>query len=99
MGGKELAGEMFVDLCSIAKISVLIIDEKYHGYLLYCDAHGQHADTSMLDLTSKLLEETSGATVDRGHPDIEGEAFHNVQAFHVHFTDSFIKWYYNMREK
>ena len=36
----------------MAKISVLVLDERYHGYYLHCDspAHA-HADTDMATLT------------------------------------------------
>ena len=45
----ELSGvpsklQRFIDLCTIAKVSVLILDAPYHGYYLHCDSPYPHAD-------------------------------------------------------
>jgi hypothetical protein len=28
----------FVDLCSVEKVSLLLLPDRYHGYYLHCDA-------------------------------------------------------------
>jgi len=53
----EPRGQHFVDLCTVAKVSVLLLDDNYHGYLLYCDSSAESADTSLRSLTRQLLVE------------------------------------------
>lgn len=40
-----------------AQVSVLLLDDAYHGYLLYCDSSADSADTSLRSLTRQLLVE------------------------------------------
>ena len=53
----EPKGAAFVDLCTVAKVSVLLLDDNYHGYLLYCDSSAESADTSLRSLTRQILVE------------------------------------------
>lgn len=46
---------LFVDFCTIAKISVIVLDEKYHGYYLHCRSPHQYADGTMTELVSTEL--------------------------------------------
>jgi hypothetical protein len=32
----EAPERLFIDFCTIAKISVIVLDEQYHGYYLHC---------------------------------------------------------------
>ena len=45
---------LFVDFCTIAKISVIVLDEKYHGYYLHCRSPHQYADGTMTELVRLL---------------------------------------------
>lgn len=42
----------FIDLCTVAKVSLLVLDDKYHGYYLHCDAPTEFADVSMSSLVA-----------------------------------------------
>ena len=44
----------FVDLCSIANISVFIFDERIHGYYIHGESTGGQADVSTRDLKENL---------------------------------------------
>lgn len=62
----------FIDFCTISKISVLLLDEPYHGYYLHCRSPHQYADGTMAELVELLRNEEAGLTVDRsleGAPD------------------------------
>jgi meckelin len=71
--------QVFVDLCTIAKISILGLDEDYHGFYLHCRSPHQFADGTMLELLDMLQKEEAGLTVDRS---LEG-APKDVQTFEV----------------
>ncbi|GMI00340.1 hypothetical protein TrST_g3137 [Triparma strigata] len=63
---REPRSQIFVDLCTMAKISVFIMDEPYHGYYLHCRSPYEFADGSMMQLAEQLKKEESGLTTDRG---------------------------------
>ncbi|OQR98550.1 transmembrane protein [Achlya hypogyna] len=56
----------FIDLCTLAKVSCVLLDEAYHGYYLHCRSPYAFADTSMLDITEQLKQEEAGLTSSRG---------------------------------
>lgn len=62
---REPRSQIFVDLCTMAKISVFIMDEPYHGYYLHCRSPYEFADGSMMQLAEQLKKEESGLTTDR----------------------------------
>ncbi|EQC37668.1 hypothetical protein, variant [Saprolegnia diclina VS20] len=57
---------LFLDLCTLAKVSCVLLDEAYHGYYLHCRSPYAFADGSMLDLTEQLKQEAAGLTASRG---------------------------------
>lgn len=62
----------FIDFCTITKVSVMVLDEPYHGYYLHCRSPHQYADGTMAELVELLRNEEAGLTVDRsleGAPD------------------------------
>lgn len=67
--GERYLGEppeqRFIDFCTVAKISVLVMEGKYHGYYLHCRSPHQFSDGSMGELVEMLHKEESGLTVDR----------------------------------
>jgi meckelin len=50
----EPAETQFHDMCSIAKVSVFIMDEKYHGFYLHCRSPHEHADANMVEIAKDL---------------------------------------------
>jgi meckelin len=88
--------QVFVDLCTVAKVSLLVLDEQYHGYYLHCRSPHQFADGSMEELVAMLHKEEAGLTVDRS---MEG-APPDVQSFEIFLTTEwrlrFNKLYYSM---
>jgi len=74
--------QIFVDMCTIAKVSLIVMDEPYHGFYLHCRSPHQYADGSMSELVSMLHKEEVGLTVDRS---LEG-APPDVQSFEVFVT-------------
>ena len=68
----------FIDSCTLAKVSLLLLDDKYHGFYLHCNAPHEHADGSMCELTEKLGEEAAAVRTGRGLsgcPDPSAQAF------------------------
>ncbi|CAN0101167.1 unnamed protein product, partial [Heterosigma akashiwo] len=56
----------YVDLCTMAKVSVLVLDEPYHGYYLHCRSPHPAADVPLKQLADYLANEALGHRVDRG---------------------------------
>ncbi|RYH14239.1 hypothetical protein EON65_33915 [archaeon] len=79
--------QSFVDFCTIAKVSIIVLDEDYHGYYLHCRSPFQYADANMLELIGFLQQEEAGLTVDRSLDD--GPA--DVQTFQLFLSAEFRK--------
>eukprot|EP00752_Nemacystus_decipiens_P003551 g3276.t1 len=79
----------FVDLATMAKVSVLILDEKYHGWYLHCRSPYPRADVTMEIMSEQLDKEEAGLTTDRG---LEG-CVPGLQAFELFITTTFRKKY------
>lgn len=58
--------EMLVDLCTMAKVSVFILDAQHHGYYLHCRSPYQHADGDMVELADQLRKEEMQQLTGRG---------------------------------
>lgn len=74
--------QKFTDLCTIAKVSLLVLLEPYYGYYLHCRSPHQYADGTMAELVEMLHQEQAGLTVDRS---LDG-APKDVQCFQVFVT-------------
>jgi len=92
----EPRSQIFLDLCTVAKISMFIMDESYHGYYLHCRSPHEFADCSMFDLTEQLKREENGLTTDRGL-DAPG-APRDCQAFELFTSRAFRERFYKVRE-
>jgi Meckelin (Transmembrane protein 67) len=77
----ENPSSSFVDVCTVAKVSLLIMDQKYHGYYLHCNAPHEHSDGSMAELGEHLFEEAAAMRVGRGLP---GCPDASCQSFELH---------------
>lgn len=78
----------FVDLCTIAKVSMFILDEDYHGYYLHCRSQHEFADGSMLEISRQLRQEEEGLTTDRGLPGFPG-----MQTFEIYVSGEWKRQY------
>mmetsp|Transcript_4619 Transcript_4619/g.14625 ORF Transcript_4619/g.14625 Transcript_4619/m.14625 type:complete len:470 (-) Transcript_4619:2368-3777(-) len=81
----EPRAQSFVDLCTVAKISVLVLDSKYHGYYLHGDSPYPHADDTMAELTRHLANEANAESVSRGLD----SALPDVQTFELWLSPHF----------
>ena len=81
----EPAEQSFVDFCTIAKISVFIMDEKFHGWYLHCRSPHQFADGTMIELLDMLHKEEAGLVVDRSLDNAPDD----VQSFEVFASGEF----------
>lgn len=97
----EMKGELFLDLCTQAKVSVIMLDEPYHGYVLYCDSSSDTADTSLKNLTAQLLlTQSQDQQLGHGPADLANRpGFEDVQAFELYMSDGWLKWYMNLKKK
>jgi meckelin len=50
----------FMDLCSVSNISLLIMDQHFHGYYLHGQAPWVSSDLLMSELKANLDKEESG---------------------------------------
>jgi hypothetical protein len=62
----EPKSQRFIDLCTLANISWVCLDEQYHGYLLYCRSPYDFADCSMEQLLANMNHEVHGIVASRG---------------------------------
>jgi meckelin len=60
---------LFVDLCTIAKVSVMVLDQRNRGYYLHCRSPYQYADGGLKDLLTQLAQEEENLTAARGLED------------------------------
>ena len=72
---------LFVDLCTLAKVSVIIFDDKYHGYYLHCRSGGAFADDTMFKIAEQLREENEFG----GQRGLEG-APDGIQTFEIYVS-------------
>ncbi|CAE8737203.1 unnamed protein product, partial [Polarella glacialis] len=56
----------FVDACSVANVSVIILDEPFHGYYIHGKAPSSRGDWSHTELTKVLHDEDKGIGFSRG---------------------------------
>jgi len=63
--------QMFRDVCAIAKISLFILDEKFHGYYLHCNSPAPYADANMLEMAHDFNAQTGGIMIAQPIPDDE----------------------------
>lgn len=56
---------LFIDLCTVAKVSCLFLDEPYHGFYLHCRSPHPFADGTMGELVDQFRQEEAGMTVGR----------------------------------
>ena len=61
--------QMFRDVCAIAKISLFILDEKFHGYYLHCNSPAPYADANMLEMAHDFNAQTGGIMIAQPIPD------------------------------
>ena len=83
----EPHSQKFVDLCTVAKVSLFIFDEPYHGYYLHCRSPHELADCSMFTLQQQLKQEENGFATSRGLDDVCIPA--DCQTFELHITPVF----------
>ena len=76
----EPRAQAFVDLMTVAKISIFIIDAEYHGYYLHGDAPYAHADETMNALSRHLLNEANSEVIGRG---LEYDTAPDLQTFQL----------------
>ena len=60
----EPKAQQFLDLTTVAKVSVFVLDAEYHGWYLHGDAPFSHSDDTMNQLTSATRCPFSPSCVD-----------------------------------
>lgn len=50
----EVPSRQFRDMCTMANLSVFILDERFHGYYVHCRSPHRHADTHMGQISRDL---------------------------------------------
>jgi len=58
----------YVDLITVMKVSLLLMDEKYHGFYVHGNAPHEYADGGMAEIANHLFEEAAAARIGRGLP-------------------------------
>ena len=63
---KESTSQRFIDLATLSKISLFIMDEEYHGFYLHCRSPFNFSDCSFEELHIQMGQERAGYLPDRG---------------------------------
>jgi len=85
----EPPSQYFLDLCTMANVSMLIMDEKYHGYYLHGRSPFEYADCSVVEMIGDLKKEEFGYLTER---DLEAAgAPQNCQSIELYVTQEFVK--------
>ena len=77
----------FLDLCSVANISVFILEDSLHGYYIHGQSPLGKADTNLAELVKFLEEEGKGKIRGRGLTEDEND---DLQSYEIYLS-------YNMR--
>ena len=86
---KEAEVQRFVDLSTVAKISIFIMDERFHGYYLHCRSPYGQADCSMEEICQQISNEEKYIIHDRGLN--AANAPTNCQTYEFIMTNIFVK--------
>lgn len=84
----EPKSQCFIDLCTLANISWVFLDEQYHGYLLYCRSPYDFADCSMEQMLTNMDHEVHGFVASRGLVETMG-SLKDCQTFQLFASDAF----------
>lgn len=84
--------QLFIDLCTVSKVSCFFLDETYHGFYLHCRSPHPFADGSMKELVDQLKQEEAGLTAGR-HLD---STFPDCQTFEVFVTRKWKRKFRNL---
>lgn len=83
----EPKSQRFIDLCTLANISWICLDEQHHGYLLYCRSPYDFADCCMEQLLTNMNHEVHGIVASRGLETMG--SLKDCQTFQMFITDTF----------
>lgn len=72
-----------LDMAALAKVSIFIVDARYHGWYLHANAPHERADASLAEMAEKLDEEAAAVRAGRGLPGSPDAA---CQAFEMQLT-------------
>lgn len=87
------AVQNFTDLCSVANISILILDQSLHGYYIHGESPTGSADGTIEELIRSLAQEASGKARSRG---ILPEDESGLQCFEIYIPFKMRQTYDNM---
>lgn len=86
----------FIDLCSIANISVMVLDEYLHGYYIHGVSPNGSAETGLDELLENLMKEASGKSRARG---ILPEDKTGLQSYEIFIPTAIRKTYNNLAKQ
>lgn len=90
----EPKSQKFIDLCTLANISLIIFDDINHGYYLHCRAPYEYADCDTEELYNNLKSEGQGFVPSRGL-DVIGSP-RDCQTFEIFTSEAFQKDFRNV---
>jgi len=83
----EHRAQRMIDLATIAKISMFILNEKYHGYYIHCKSSYEFSDCSLEKICGFMKNEARKLTPTRGLED--SGAYSDCQTFEIFFSSVF----------
>lgn len=91
----EPPSQSFLDLCTMANISILVMDARHHGYYLHGRSPFEFSDCNMAEMIEQMKKEENGFLTVRGL-DAPG-APRECQSFEIHTTNDFINALHKVR--
>ncbi len=93
----EPKSQRFIDLCTLSNISILIMDELYHGFYLHCRSPYEFSDCGMGELCDQIENEGRGIVASRelpapGTPD-------DCQTFEIYTSNEFQQTFREVRTR
>lgn len=86
----------FIDLCSVANISVMVLDEYLHGYYIHGVSPNGSAETGLDELLENLIKEATGKSRARG---ILPEDKTGLQSYEIFIPTAIRKTYNNLAKQ
>ena len=91
----EPKAQRFIDLCTLANVSLVILNDLHHGFYLNCRCPYEFADCAMEDLCENMMNEGRGIVASR-ELDAPGAPV-DCQTYEMYLSNEFEKRYRKVR--
>jgi meckelin len=94
----EPKAQRFIDLSTLANISMIVLDTPYHGFMLHCQSPYEFSDCSMEDICDNMRNEGRGIVASRGLESSKGGP-KDCQAYELFLSVDFKTNFYDVSKE